>query len=142
MWYSFGRKKEGAVKTYPEYYFSISTTGFDYGCGYYCPTTETMTAMRRLIISGDPVFEKAKAVYDSQKVFAMGGTEYKRDRYPDQPADKRLWLNRKDIFFFATDSDFDTLYSPDLPKKIANNFKKIAPIYDFFIKAEQIKDNI
>lgn len=142
IWYSFGRKKEDVVKTYPEYYFSISPTGFDYGCGYYCPTTETMTAMRRLIIAGDPVFGKAKAAYDSQKVFAMGGTEYKRDRYPDQSPEKRLWLNRKDIFFFTASSDFDVLYSPDLPKKIAKDFKKIAPIYDFFIKAEQIKDNI
>ena len=109
---------------------------------YEHPTSETVNALRKLIISGDPVFEKAKAAYASQKVFVMGGTEYKRDRYPDQPAENRIWLNRKDIFFFTASSDFDDLYSPDLPKMIAKDFKKIAPIYDFFIKAEQIKDNL
>lgn len=142
MWYSFGRKKESMIKTYPEYYFSVSPTGFDYGCGYYCAPTETINAMRKMIIEGDPVFEKAKAAFLSQNTFEMGGTAYKRDRYPDQPEENKLWLNRKDIYFSCSSSDFKTLYSPDLPKKIARDFKKISPIYDFFLKAEQIKDNI
>ena len=97
--------------------------------------------MRKLILSEDHSFTAAKEAYKKQKVFTMGGDLYKRDRYPDQPEENKLWLNRKNHFCFAESSDFNTLYSSDLPKKIGKEFKKIAPVYSFFMKAEQIKED-
>lgn len=139
IWYSFGRTRENATSL-PGFYFSVSPRGFDYGCGYYYTPTPTLAAMRKLILSGDHSFAAAKEAYKKQKVFTVGGDLYKRDRYPDQPEENKLWLNRKNIFLFAESNDFKALYSVELPRKIGKEFQRIAPVYDFFMKAEQIKE--
>lgn len=139
IWYSFGRTRENATSL-PGFYFSVSPKGFDYGCGYYYTPTSTIAAMRKLILTEDLSFIAAKEAYKKQKAFTLGGELYKRDRYPEQPDENKLWLNRKNIFLFAESGDFKTLYGKELPEKIGKEFRKIAPVYDFFMKAEQIKE--
>lgn len=140
IWYPFGRTRENATSL-PGFYFSVSPRGFDYGCGYYYTPTPTLVAMRKLILSGDHSFTAAKEAYKNQDVFTVGGDLYKRDHYPEQPDENKLWLNRKNIFLFAESSDFKSLYSEDLPEKIGREFQRIAPVYSFFMKAEQIKED-
>lgn len=140
IWYTFSRTRENNTSL-PAFYFSVSPNGFDYGCGYYYTTTPTLTAMRSLILSGDHSFNAAKEAYSNQKVFSLGGDLYKKDHYPEQLEENKTWLNRKNIFLFCESSDFKTLYSKNLPKKIGEDFKSIAPVYNFFIKCEQIRED-
>lgn len=138
-WYTFSRTREEAT-TAPCFYFSVSPKGFEYGCGYYHASTESMNAMRKLILEGDSSFEAANTAYLSQNTFTMFGERYKKDRYPGESEEKRLWLNQRSIFFSCESDNFKALYSKNLYKTVGKDFLSIAPIYNMLMKAEQIKE--
>lgn len=137
VWYSFCRPYEGH-KCLPEFYFSISPRGFDYGCGYYAASSDTMESIRGLILADDKSFKAALAAYKKQEVFELYGELYKRNRYPDESPEKQDWLNRRSMGLSCESKDFDLLFSDRLAEKIAADFKAIAPIYKFFIRAEEL----
>lgn len=136
VWYSFCRPHDG-VKRLPEFYFSISPRGFDYGCGYYAASSDTMESIRSLILADDKSFKSALAAYRKQEVFELYGELYKRNHYPDQSPDKQDWLNRRSMGLSCESKDFDLLFSDRLAEKIATDFTAIAPIYKFFMYAEE-----
>ncbi len=138
-WYTFSRTREEAT-TAPCFYFGVSPNGFEYGCGYYHASTASMNAIRKLILEGDSSFEAANTAYLSQNVFTLGGERYKKDHYPEESKEKRLWLNQRNIFLGCDSNDFKAMYSKDLYKKVAKDFLSIAPIYNMLMKAEQIKE--
>lgn len=138
VWYSFRRLRD-ENRPLPEFYFSISPNGFEYGCGYYCASTDTMENIRKMIIEDDRSFKKADKAYKNQNIFELYGEMYKRSRYPDESAEKQNWLNRKNMGLNCQSKDFKLLFSDKLIDKVAADFKLIAPIYDFFMKAEYDK---
>ena len=138
-WYTFSRTREEATTT-PCFYFGVSPNGFEYGCGYYRASTASMNAMRKLILDNDGSFEKANTAYLSQNTFIMGGERYKKDRFPDESEEKKLWLNQRSIFFSYESNDFKIMYGKDLYKIVAKDFLSIAPVYEMLMKAEQIKE--
>ena len=135
VWYSFSRSRE--AYDHPGYYFSISPNGFDYGCGYYAASTETMNILRGLILSGDKTAKAALKAYKEQSVFELYGEMYKRDHYPDESPEKRDWLNRRQIGVSCESKDFQLLFSDRLAEKVAADFKAIAPVYKLFITATE-----
>lgn len=136
VWYSFCRPYEGR-KTLPEFYFSVSPRGFDYGCGFYAADSDVMDSYRQLILADDKSFKAALKAYKAQDVFELYGELYKRDRYPEESADKRNWLNRRSMGVSCDSKDFDLLFSDRLAEKVAADFKAIAPIYKFFLRAAE-----
>lgn len=135
VWCSFGRKTE-QFEASPSFYFDVSPSGFEYGCGYYMASTATMNALRNLIIKKDKAFQEAIKAYENQNIFQLAGDLYKKNRYPDQS--KRLcnWLNRKSIYLFCKDSNINLLCSEKLAERIAEDFLKIAPVYNLFLEAK------
>lgn len=136
VWCSF-KRKAGAFESIPEFYFEISPRGFSYGCGFYCPDRSIMDAMREMIISDDKVFKKAFRAYSEQDVFSFYGEMYKRNKYPEQSAEKCFWLNRKTMGVCCDSGDYDLLYSGALVGKVAEDYMKIAPLYDFFMAGRE-----
>ena len=118
--------------------FDISEKGFEYGCGFYVASAETMNNMRSLILNDSPFFAAALEAFDSQDIFELYGDMYKREKYPDESEEKRNWLNRKTIGLFTLSKDWDMLFSDRLSEKIADDFAGIAPVYDLFMKAEEL----
>ncbi len=139
VWCTMGRGKD-VYWGYPCYYFEISPRGFNYGMGYYVPAKETVEAIRALILAEDKDFRKAFKADKKQKVFTLEGERYKRDHFPDAPEPYKDWLNRKGFSWNCHSEDFDTLFSPVLSAKIAEDFQSIAPIYHFLIKAESWRE--
>ncbi|MCH5194263.1 MAG: DUF2461 domain-containing protein [Oscillospiraceae bacterium] len=133
VWYSFSRSRE--AYDHPGFYFSISPNGFDYGCGYYTASTETMNILRGLILNDDKVWKAALKAYKGQSVFELYGDMYKRDRYPEESPERKNWLNRRQIGLSCESKDFQLLFSDRLAEKVAEDFKSIAPIYKLFITA-------
>lgn len=131
LWYTFARTRD-AYDT-AGFYFSVSPKGFDYGCGFYWASTETMERLRGLILSDDKLFKNALKAYKKQEVFTLYGDLYKRNRYPEESAEKQDWLNRKVLGVSCDSKDFDLLFSGRLAEKIAADFNAIAPIYKFFM---------
>lgn len=137
IWYSFGRPREPRNPA-PEFYFSIGAGGMSFGCGYYCARPAVMEAARQLILTDDDAFKAAFIAVKKQKSFELYGEMYKRDRYPDQPREKANWLNRRSLGLSGELTDPEIMFTDKLAKHIAREFKKIAPVYDFYMKAEQL----
>ena len=136
VWCMFARTTDVYVPL-PGFYLEISPRGYEYGFGYYKATAKTMQSIRSMILAGDKSFQAAQKAYEGQNVFMMAGDAYKRDYFPD--SDKKLaeWLNRRSIYFYARGAEPETLFSDNLAERIAGDFRGIAPIYNFFMKAEE-----
>lgn len=137
VWTVFMHGK-GIYEGYPCFYFDFSPRGFNYGCGYYKASTDSMDAIRELILKGDKAYISARKAFDSQDTFFLEGESYKRNRFPDAKEKDLDWLNRKTVCFIAESKDFNLLFGDTkaLAEKVGNDFMKIKPIYDFLMKAE------
>ena len=137
IWYSFGRPRDSSNPA-PEFYFSIGAGGMSFGCGYYCARPAVMQAARELILADDDSFKAAFLAVKKQKSFQLYGELYKRNRYPDQSPEKCDWLNRRSMGLSGELTDPEIMFTDKLSKHIAREFKKIAPVYDFYMKAEML----
>lgn len=135
IWYTFSRTRE-QYHALPGFYFSIGAAGISYGCGYYCASASSMNALRSLMLAGDDSFKQAFLAVEKQKTFSLYGDMYKRSKFPDQPEELRRWLDRKDIGLSFDTNDPEVMFSEKLAKKVASDFRRIAPFYDFCMKAE------
>ena len=136
LWISFSRGKAERYQPVPELYFDLSPDGYSYGCGWYCPGTQLMETLRRLILEGDKTALAAVRAAERQNHFQMEGEEYKRKKHPDVPAALQPWLNRKGLYFSHQGSDPEFLYAPDLGERVAKELLIMKPVYDFFWKAQ------
>ncbi len=137
VWCSFERRSE-QFESLPSFYFDLSPNGFEYGCGYYMASTATMNVLRNMILKNDKAFQAAINAYESQNTFQLSGDLYKKNRYPDQSERFCNWLNRKSIYLFCRSTDINRLSSADLADEISQDYKKIAPVYHFFMKAQEL----
>lgn len=134
-WFVFLRDKS-QMSTSPCFWFEISQRGSSYGVGYYGAETGSMAKMREMIINRHPAFLSALKCYESQEEFVIGGEMYKRSRFPDQPENLKLWLDRKNIYFECAQNDFGLAFSKELPDILRKGFKKLKPIYGFLCTVE------
>ena len=135
MWCVFIRDKK-LYNGLPGFWFEFSPRVIRYGCGYYQASPDSMEAMRELIIADDKTFKAAQKALKNQSVFRLDGEKYKRSRRPEQPEEKREWLDRRDIGFITESEDFDLLFSDALADKLAADFKLLVPMYEFMMAAE------
>jgi len=136
MWISFNRGKAGRYQPVPELYFDLGPEGYSYGCGWYCPGTELMSALRKLVLEGDKTARKAVRAAARQDRFQLEGPEYKRPKHPDAPPDLYPWVNRKALYLSRYGSDPGFLYAPDLGTRVAEDLTALKPVYELFWKAQ------
>lgn len=136
MWISFSREKPGRFQPVPELYFDLGPEGYSYGCGWYCPGTELMEALRRLVLEGDRTAKAAVRAAARQDCFQMEGDLYKRAKHPEAPPALRPWVERKELYFTCRGSDPGFLYAPDLGKRVAEELTLLEPVYRLFWKAQ------
>ncbi len=135
VWLVFLRDKS-QMSTSPCFWFEISQKGSSYGIGYYGAETGAMAKMREMIMDRHPAFQSALSCYEAQKEFVIGGEMFKRSRFPDQPENLKLWLDRKNIYFESVQNDFKLAFSRELPDILKNGYKRLKPIYDFLCLVE------
>jgi uncharacterized protein (TIGR02453 family) len=133
VWIVFLRDKS-LMSTTPCYWFELNQNGSSYGTGYYGAETGAMAKMRELIVERHPAFLKALECYESQKEFVIGGEMYKRTRFPDQPDNLKLWLDRKNVYFECVQNGFKLAFSKELPGILINGYRKLKPIYEFLLR--------
>lgn len=135
MWCSFGRGKRNGVSR-PEFFFELSPSGFRCGCGWYQAPGDTMDVIRDMVRADDKHFLEARRALDESPVFGLMDTRYKRTRHPDQPEEKRLWLDQRGIGAIMSSEDFDLLYSEKLAEALREYFTSLAPFYNFLLEAD------
>ena len=140
MWFSFKRDKR-RFPHYPEFFFVLGPHGFSYGCGYYKMGRGALENLRRLILLRDPAAEAALEAYAAQNRFTLGGDSYKRSRYPEQPEERREWLDRRGgICLIRHSRDATLLFSEKLGETISRDLALTRPVYDLFLIAEDAPD--
>ncbi len=132
MWLAYTRDKK-RYPLRPGFFFEFSPDGFRYGCGCYYMPPSVMDRMRRLVLENRPVFKAAKKEAEGQTHFGLEGDFYKRPHFPEQPADLRPWLERKELSMIHNSQDFDLLFSQDLGKVLSHNLMKIRCFYAFML---------
>ena len=132
LWINLRRAK---YEGYPGFWFEFSPRRLRWGCGWYQTDPATMDCARDLIKSRDPDWLAAYAAYEAQDVFALEDERYKPTRHPDAPENEREWLDEKSFCLTHEENSLDLLYSEELPHRLAADFERIAPVYDFFLKA-------
>ena len=134
MWCMFVRQKNVGL---PEFFFVVTPQEFFYGCGYFAASSASMDSARRLILNNDKSFKTALSALEKHSEFRLEGDIYKRTRHPDATDNLKQWLDRKSICVMRTVTDFNLLYSANLASTVAADYKAIAPIYNFLMKAEE-----
>ena len=135
LWISYRRDRK-CFPAWPEFYFVFSPNEFFYGCGYYSAKADTMDTIRSLILADHPRFRQARAAYEAQSVFTLDGELYRRSRWPGQPLEIRQWLDRRSLCFTCK-PELEELFAPDLAQRMAAEFIKMKPVYDFLVYAEE-----
>ncbi len=137
MWIAFRRPKQAGPWESPVYWFELSPRGLAWGCGTYKAPTDFLAIMRQRILAGDPMFEKAREMVESQDRFSLDGERYKRSKHPGQPESMRFWLDRKSVGLSTESKDFQLAYSNRLAGQLAEDFRMLHPMYRFWSSVEE-----
>ena len=87
------------------------------------------------LFATDDDWRAALAAFEAQRVFTLEDNRLKRTRYPDAPENLRAWLDQKSFCLIHEEKKLDALYSDSLPRRLVRDYRRIAPVYDFFLKA-------
>lgn len=142
MWITLLRAK---YEGYPSFWFEFSPRCLRWGCGWYQTDPAIMDCIRGMILSHDPDWRAALAAFEAQKVFRLDDERYKRSRHPDAPENERAWLDQKSLCLTHEETKLDWLYSDKLAAALTRDFRRIAPVYEFFLKAvglARLKDHV
>ena len=142
MWITLLRAK---YEGYPSFWFEFSPRRLRWGCGWYQTDPSIMDCIRGMILSHDPDWRAALAAFEAQKVFRLDDERYKRSRHPDAPENERAWLDQKSLCLTHEETKLDRLYSDKLAAALTRDFRRIAPVYEFFLKAvglARLKDHV
>lgn len=142
MWITLLRAK---YEGYPSFWFEFSPRCLRWGCGWYQTDPAIMDCIRGMILSHDPDWRAALAAFEAQKVFRLDDERYKRSRHPDAPENERAWLDQKSLCLTHEETKLDRLYSDKLAAVLTRDFRRIAPVYEFFLKAvglARLKDHV
>ena len=142
MWITLLRAK---YEGYPSFWFEFSPRCLRWGCGWYQTDPAIMDCIRGMILSHDPDWRAALAAFEAQKVFRLDDERYKRSRHPDAPENERAWLDQKSLCLTHEETKLDRLYSDKLAAALTLDFRRIAPVYEFFLKAvglARLKDHV
>ena len=142
MWITLLRAK---YEGYPSFWFEFSPRRLRWGCGWYQTDPAIMDCIRGMILSHDPDWRAALAAFEAQKVFRLDDERYKRSRHPDAPENERAWLDQKSLCLTHEETKLDRLYSDKLAAALTRDFRRIAPVYEFFLKAvglARLKDHV
>ena len=142
MWITLLRAK---YEGYPSFWFEFSPRRLRWGCGWYQTDPAIMDCIGGMILSHDPDWRAALAAFEAQKVFRLDDERYKRSRHPDAPENERAWLDQKSLCLTHEEAKLDRLYSDKLAAALTRDFRRIAPVYEFFLKAvglARLKDHV
>ena len=132
MWLTFLRAKQQEL---PGFWFEFSPRLLRWGCGWYQTPPAAMAALRELILDGSPAWRSARRAFEAQGSFVLEPERYKRSRHPDRPAAEREWLDLKSACLTHFEDGLELLFSPELPGRLAADYKSIAPVYGLFMEA-------
>lgn len=130
MWIGYRRAGETREDTCG-FYFDVSATAANWGCGYYHAQKETMQNLRETI-TRRPAYVldilREETFMDS---FSLMGERYARKNVPPQELPEPLGelYRMKNVYAEHHLDDMDLLFSKDLCHAITEGYRTLAPFY-------------
>ena len=112
----------------PAFWFQISAASWGYGMGYYDASSAQMESYRQYILDHRPEMETLARRLRRQSVFTLEGESFKR---PKGDAGELLnpWYNKKWVGILAEHDFGGDLFSPELPRILAEGYAFLLPYY-------------
>ena len=131
LWFCIERPS-GEWTATPVFWFELGPENWSYGLGYYQAKAATMAKLRARIDKNPKAFEKLTTPFNKQNEFVLSGEEYARKK--EAPTEKsQAWYNKKSFSMICENPNSEELFSPELKNLIAEGFKFLMPLYDYFI---------
>ncbi|MDF2963219.1 MAG: hypothetical protein K0S39_4954 [Paenibacillus sp.] len=136
MWISLKREYKD-WKQEPTYYFELFPDGYRFGMGFHDIQKDTLEKIRKMIENEDEEFKEIYSFYNNQKLFRLEGNSYKRTLNDSIEEKYKEWYQKKEIYFVCDKSIDEVLFSRDLVDELAQGFKSLSPIYEFFLRLRE-----
>ena len=131
LWFSV--KESKVLLEGPMLWFEIGPAEYSYGMGFYSATPVQMEAFRRAVDLDPAAFGALVKDLAAHGPYTLWGQEYKRPK-GDLGPDINPWYNRKH-FSAGYERPFGgQLFSPDLPRIVADAFQDLMPLYRFLCR--------
>lgn len=131
VWCFLGRDKR-EYEHYPAFFFEFRPEYAWWGCGTYFADPSFTASYQKMILDRDPIFMKAKESFEKQKRFSLDSDDaYKRTKFPGEPEDIRLWLDRKSVYVTHTEPDVSKAFGEKLIPTLKRDFPKLFDYYRF-----------
>ena len=123
-------------KLRPAFYFELNPEGYTHGMGMYCATPAYLTAYRKKLEGNPAAFLRIAKKIEKDGVFSLDGEEYKKIKNETLAPLLQSWYCKKDIVVRADGPIEEMLFSPELPRVLAEKWKRLEGLYRFFAEIE------
>ena len=129
LWFSI--KDDDGLLEGPMFWFEIGAAEFSYGMGFYSATAAQMQCFRNIVDANPAAFESLIEEIEKYPEFILTGEMYSRAKGTHN---ERIdnWYNRRRLGLEHSENFGGDLYSPELPKILADEYEKLMPMYRFF----------
>ena len=118
----------------PMLWFELGGYGYSYGAGFWDDAVDVAQAFRSRIDADPAAFARMVEALAARGEYRLWGETYKRPK-GDLGSVVNPWYNRKHVSV-GYERDFGgALFSPELPRIVADAFEGLMPFYDFYHEA-------
>ena len=112
----------------PAFWFQVSAASWGYGMGFYAAGPGQMEAYRQYIRDHREEMEKLARRLDRQRIFSLEGEDFRRPK-GDVGELLNPWYNKKWVGITAEYDFGGELFSPELPRVLAEGYEFLMPYY-------------
>lgn len=125
-------------KEHPSFYFELMPEGYSHGLGMWCAKPAFLTAYRKKIESNPAAFQRLIKKIDKDPLFRLEGEDYKKIKNESLDPLSQQWYKKKDVLLVAGGPLEEMIFSPDLPRYLAEEWSRLKGMYAFLgdIEAE------
>ena len=104
----------------------------------WCAKPAFLTAYRKKIESNPAAFQRLIKKIDKDPLFRLEGEEYKKIKNESLDPLAQKWYKKKDVLMVAGGELEEIIFSPDLPRYLAEEWARLKGMYAFLgdIEAE------
>ena len=128
LWFSI---REGSDGCPPVFWFEMGAAGYAFGMGFYDATSEMMEAFRKSVDANPARFAALAEETASFTEFCIDGERYKRPKGTHEGVIAQ-WYDLKRPGLECRRDFGGELFSPELPAILADEYKKLLPMYEYF----------
>ncbi len=115
----------------PMFWFEIGAADYSYGMGFYDAAPAQMEAWRAYVDANPAAVERLARAVREQKVFSLSGPDYKRPK-GERGELLNPWYNKRWLGLDCTHDFGGALFSPELPRILADGYDFLMPYYELF----------